>query len=286
MVPDPSDCLQSSWMDMNSADGRRSKLYSGIPSLVPFWNEKIGALDLHWHVKLGQDLEARQHPSLLRVASIFEDVLIGTTACFRRSHFQDAMHDARGGIAGVNPSAVTAAARNDPCASQECPFSREEAENHWLMVNLETRTQPVLSWFSSCHVEPHVGSLQKKYTQLMLFSTKVPCLVLPLQGLINMLQTSPTSWWEPGQGCWLEAAASAASQTCWGRHCLKLQSGVHRLWRTSNICLLSLYPDYSQLLVRILCLGAKPARPAQRTCCLSIKRWVRLERPELLAGRS
>lgn len=48
-----------------------------------------------------------QHPSLLRVASIFEDVLIGTTACFRRSHFQ------------------------------ECPFSREEAENHWLMVNLE-----------------------------------------------------------------------------------------------------------------------------------------------------
>lgn len=47
------------------------------------------------------------HPSILRMGCIFEDALIGTTLCFRRAHFQ------------------------------ECPFPREEAENHWLMVNLE-----------------------------------------------------------------------------------------------------------------------------------------------------
>eukprot|EP00931_Biecheleriopsis_adriatica_P074307 TRINITY_DN48395_c0_g1_i1.p1 TRINITY_DN48395_c0_g1~~TRINITY_DN48395_c0_g1_i1.p1 ORF type:complete len:960 (+),score=205.69 TRINITY_DN48395_c0_g1_i1:23-2902(+) len=49
------------------------------------------------------------HPCLVRAASIFEDCIVGTTATLRRGHF-----------------------------SKECPYPREEAENHWCTLNLES----------------------------------------------------------------------------------------------------------------------------------------------------
>ncbi|CAE7811349.1 tom70 [Symbiodinium sp. CCMP2592] len=49
------------------------------------------------------------HPCLVRAASLFEECVLGTTCLFRKSHF-----------------------------GEECPFKREEAENHWLWLGLES----------------------------------------------------------------------------------------------------------------------------------------------------
>ncbi|CAE7272319.1 epsE [Symbiodinium sp. CCMP2456] len=49
------------------------------------------------------------HPCLVRAASLFEECVLGTTCLFRKSHF-----------------------------GEDCPFKREEAENHWLWLGLES----------------------------------------------------------------------------------------------------------------------------------------------------
>ncbi|CAE7248772.1 epsE [Symbiodinium natans] len=69
------------------------------------------------------------HPCLVRAASIFEECLLGTTCLFRKSHF-----------------------------GEECPFKREEAENHWLLLGLEPTQHAANIADVLVHTRRHTGN--------------------------------------------------------------------------------------------------------------------------------
>ena len=117
---------------------------------------------------------------------------------------------------------------------KECPFTREEAENHWLMANLESETEMAqyrhgFEWnamkfmITSCHVPfRHLGKVSHNFSSHFLAIFKILCHICCIrnflsrkqtinsypfeitsnlclhQGRINMQRILQMSWSEPG----------------------------------------------------------------------------------------